>query len=189
MKRNRALLVPLAVVLTAGGPLVVRAGDHPDGTASPAAHAPSAVSPAPEGAPSEESVIADQLPTYPLATCVVSGEELGAMGKPVDFVYEGRLVRFCCPMCEKKLTADPAAYLAKIDAAVIEAQLPDYPLGVCPVSGKQLGAMGEPYDHVHGTKLVRFCCGGCLDAFDEDPAAYLAKIDAARAEDAGAEGD
>lgn len=129
----------------------------------------------------DDAIIADQLPTYPKMACPVSNNELGKMGAPANHVHEGRLVRFCCPMCEGRFNEDPAAYLAKIDAAVIAEQGPDYPLDVCPVSGNELGAMGEPYDHVHGTRLVRFCCGGCVDKFNEEPATYLAKIDAAAA--------
>jgi hypothetical protein len=71
-------------------------------------------------------------------------------------------------------------------AAVIEQQLATYPLRVCPVSGKELGSMGEPYNHVHEGRLVRFCCDGCIPDFNQDPAMYIAKIDAAAA--AGASG-
>jgi YHS domain-containing protein len=175
MRHHRITILSAAVLLAAVLPLAALAGE---GAHADHDHAEHAAADAAKTDPAE-AVIAAQLPTYPLETCIVSGEPLGAMGKPVDFVHEGRLVRFCCPNCEKQFTGEPGKYLAKIDAAVIEAQSPDYPLGVCPVSGKELGAMGEPYDHVSGTRLVRFCCGGCVDTFNEDPAAYLAKIDAA----------
>lgn len=61
-------------------------------------------------------------PAYPLTTCVVSGEPLGEMGEPIDYIYkqEGkpdRLVKFCCKMCVSKFKKDPAKYLAKLDAA------------------------------------------------------------------------
>lgn len=61
-------------------------------------------------------------PAYPLTTCVVSGETLGDMGKPVDYIHkeEGkpdRLVKFCCKMCVGKFKKDPAKYLAILDAA------------------------------------------------------------------------
>lgn len=64
---------------------------------------------------------ADQ-PAYPLDTCVVSGEKLGDMGKPIDYIHkeEGkpdRLVRFCCKMCIGKFKKDPAKYLKLIDDA------------------------------------------------------------------------
>ncbi|AKC83063.1 hypothetical protein IMCC26134_10255 [Verrucomicrobia bacterium IMCC26134] len=62
--------------------------------------------------------------SYPLTTCVVSGEALegGNMGGPVDYIHKaegklGRLVRFCCSGCVKNFKKDPAKYLAKLDAA------------------------------------------------------------------------
>src|SRR3954468_18690921 len=56
-------------------------------------------------------------PAYPLATCVVSGEKLGEMGKPVVIKHDGREVRFCCGECQKDFTKDPARYLNKLDEA------------------------------------------------------------------------
>lgn len=73
-------------------------------------------------------------PAYPLTTCVVSGETLGEMGDPIDYIYkeEGkpdRLVKFCCKMCVSSFKKNPAKYLAKLDAAVAgkpaEAAKPD----------------------------------------------------------------
>lgn len=55
--------------------------------------------------------------TYPLATCVVSGEKLGEMGEPVIFQYEGREIRFCCKDCRKDFLKNPAKYLKKLDDA------------------------------------------------------------------------
>jgi len=55
--------------------------------------------------------------TYPLTTCVVSGEKLNEMGKPVVINYKGTEVRFCCNDCVKKFNANPAKYLAKLKAA------------------------------------------------------------------------
>lgn len=65
---------------------------------------------------------ADQAPakkdtTYPLTTCVVSGEKLDAMGKPTVIQYEGREVRFCCADCEKDFRKDPKPFLTKLDEA------------------------------------------------------------------------
>jgi YHS domain-containing protein len=55
--------------------------------------------------------------TYPLKVCVVSGEELGSMGKPYVLDHEGTEVRFCCEDCLPKFKADPDKYLAKLKAA------------------------------------------------------------------------
>jgi len=130
----------------------------------------------------DKKIIAQQKPTYPLETCVVSGQKLGKMGEPVDFVYGNRLVRFCCAGCKGALKKDPANYFAKIDAAVIEAQKADYPMETCVISGEELGEMGEPVDYIIGTRLVRFCCKGCVKMFEKNPAKHLATIDAHRGE-------
>lgn len=60
--------------------------------------------------------------TYPLTTCIVSDEPLGSMGKAAEYVYrvEGqadRLVQFCCGGCRGDFLSDPAAHLAKLEAA------------------------------------------------------------------------
>jgi YHS domain-containing protein len=52
-----------------------------------------------------------------LATCPVSGEKLGEMGKPCVFVYQGQEVKLCCPGCKKDFDKDQAKYLKKIRAA------------------------------------------------------------------------
>lgn len=51
---------------------------------------------------------------YPLKTCVVSGEELGKMGKPARIVYEGQEILFCCGGCEKDFRKEPAKFMKKI---------------------------------------------------------------------------
>ncbi len=78
---------------------------------------------APEPAPAadEANVIQQQLPAYPLQTCVVSGEKLGGMGEAVNYVYKGRLVRFCCKGCVKDFEKDPAKYLKILDEAAAKA--------------------------------------------------------------------
>ena len=51
---------------------------------------------------------------YPLTTCVVSGDKLGAMGKPVILNEQGTEVRFCCRECVESFKQDPAKHLAKL---------------------------------------------------------------------------
>ena len=67
----------------------------------------------------DDAIIAAQKDGYPLETCVVSGEPLAHsdMGDPVDFVYNNRLVRFCCNNCVKAFNKNPDKFLAKLDAA------------------------------------------------------------------------
>ncbi len=127
----------------------------------------------------DAAVVKEQKKIYPLETCLVSGQKLGSMGEPVDKVYRNRLVRFCCAGCPATFDADPAKYLKKLDAAIVEKQKDAYPVETCVVSGEKLGAKGEPVDHVAGNRLVRFCCAGCVKEFEKAPRTYLDKLDAA----------
>jgi YHS domain-containing protein len=52
-----------------------------------------------------------------LATCPVSGDKLGEMGKPYTFVYQGQEVKLCCSGCKKDFDKDPAKFLKKIQDA------------------------------------------------------------------------
>jgi len=114
---------------------------------------------------------------YVLKTCPVTGHDLHLMGEPVSKVYDGREIKFCCPMCPAKFEANKAKYMAEIDAAIIKQQLPSYPLETCPVSGQALSKMAHPVNYVYGDRLVRFCCPGCEKKFEKDQATYLKKLD------------
>jgi hypothetical protein len=54
---------------------------------------------------------------YPLKLCIVTDNDLGSMGDPRTFVYEGQEIKICCKPCEKKFLKDPAKYLAKLTPA------------------------------------------------------------------------
>ncbi len=59
---------------------------------------------------------------YPLNTCVVSGDKLGDdMGPPIEFVYQGQEVKFCCPDCKPKFIKTPDKYMKIIHAAEAKA--------------------------------------------------------------------
>jgi YHS domain-containing protein len=73
--------------------------------------------PAPFLAQLDQAIIENQRKDYPLSTCVVSGEKLGAMGKPYNYVYQNRLVEFCCGGCVETFNKDPQKYLKMIDDA------------------------------------------------------------------------
>src|SRR5690606_7577873 len=103
---------------------------------------------------------------YTLSTCPVSGKELGSMGEPIIYDHEGREVRFCCAGCTPQCEEDPAEYLLKIDEQMIKQQLEYCPLETCLISGQRLGSMGKPLDKIYSTRLVRFCCSGCLGKFE-----------------------
>lgn len=56
---------------------------------------------------------------YPLDTCVVADEKLGAdpSMKPHVFTHEGREIKLCCKSCLKDFNKEPAKYLKKIEEA------------------------------------------------------------------------
>jgi YHS domain-containing protein len=54
---------------------------------------------------------------YPLKTCVVSGDKIGAMGDPIVIVYKGQEVKFCCPDCKPTFLKNPDKYMKKIQDA------------------------------------------------------------------------
>jgi len=132
---------------------------------------------------SDAAVVEAQLRHYPIGTCIVSGGKLGSMGDPVNYVHEGRLVRFCCAGCVPAFEESPEEFLSALDERIIAEQLGPYPLNTCVVAGGKLGSMGEPVNHIHQNRLVRFCCAGCVPGFKEDPEAFMAKLDAAYADD------
>lgn len=123
---------------------------------------------------------------YPLDTCIVTGEELNEEGTPIVKTYDRREVRFCCEDCVAKFEADKAAYLKKIDDAIVAEQKSKYPVDTCVVSGEKLGgAEGAAYDYIHKNRLVRLCCKDCVASIEKDPDTYLAKLDNAIVEKQG----
>jgi len=126
----------------------------------------------------DSKVISDSQ-TYTLTTCPVTGQTLGAMGDPVVETINGREVRFCCVGCVGKYRDKADEYGKKVDAAIIEQQEAAYPINTCVVSGSEFGGMGDPVNYVYQNRLIRFCCAGCIQKFESDPATYLAKLDAA----------
>ncbi len=73
---------------------------------------------------------------FPLETCPVSGEKLGADAVTVvlkdmkDTNLNGTQMKFCCGKCEAAFKADPAKYIAKVDEAIVKAAAP-YALTTC----------------------------------------------------------
>jgi hypothetical protein len=123
---------------------------------------------------------------YPVNTCAVTGEALDVNSKKLHhFDYEGRLIVTCCPGCESGFRADPARFVANLDAMIKEQQRAIYPITSCPVSGEELGGMGEPVEVIEGNYLVRLCCAGCGKAVHADPSATIAKLEAFYSEKVG----
>jgi hypothetical protein len=136
----------------------------------------------------DEAIVEQQKAAYPLTTCVVSGQELGSMGEPISKVSGNQLVQLCCAGCVKKVDADPATYLSKIDAAIVEKQAADYPFDKCVVSGETLGEHGDIVDVTAGGRLVRLCCASCETKFNANPSKYLGMVESGKMDGAASEG-
>lgn len=146
--------------------------------AAPVKDAQSATQPSDKGAAQLESVKWSE--PYSLSKCVISGQPLGSMGDPVVKSYAGREVRFCCAGCIGGFEDDVPGNLAKIDAMIVEDQMPFYPLDTCVVTGESLSGNGsKSHDIVYGNRLVRLCCKRCEKTFKEKPQGFIKKLDEA----------
>jgi YHS domain-containing protein len=126
----------------------------------------------------DAKMIAQQLPYYPIDTCVVSGDKLDAKGASVDFIYGNRLFRTCCNDCKDEFLADPAKFVPELDEAIIKAQKKTYPLTTCIIGKGTLDGMGGPDYMIVGNRLVQLCCAGCRPKVLADPLGAFALIEA-----------
>jgi YHS domain-containing protein len=97
---KRTLLTIATLAFLAGTPALVHAAD----TNTPGSSTNAVVKP------------------YPLDYCLVSGDKLGGMGKPIVTVYKGQEIKFCCASCPADFNKDPAKYMKLLAEA--EAKLP-----------------------------------------------------------------
>ena len=98
MKTRSTLVLSLALFAgLAASPVLAQPAGHDHQQHAPA----KAVAPQEGKDPKPEKAAADKRvgDPYPLTTCPITGEKLGAMGEPVVKLYEGREVRFCCKSC------------------------------------------------------------------------------------------
>jgi hypothetical protein len=128
----------------------------------------------------DAKMIAQQLPYYPLDTCVVSGDKLDSKGSAVDFIYGNRLFRTCCNDCKDEFLADPAKFVPELDEAIIKAQKKSYHLDYCVIGRGPLDGMGGPDHMIVGNRLVELCCAGCRPKVLKDPLKVFAEIDSAK---------
>ena len=122
----------------------------------------------------DAAILEAEKAAYPLDVCIMSGEKLG--DKTTDVVINNRLVKFCCADCVDGFKKDVAANMAKLDAAVIEKEKGSYTAKTCPVSGEELGKMGDPLNVVIANQMVSLCCKGCEKKLRAEPAKYIAMV-------------
>ncbi len=128
----------------------------------------------------DAKMIAQQLPYYPLDTCIISGEPLDINGASVDFIYGNRLFRVCCNDCKAEFMSNAEKYVPELDEAIIKKQKRKYPLKTCVIGKGPLDGMGGPDYMIVGNRLVQLCCAGCRPDVLKDPLGTFAIIDAAK---------
>jgi hypothetical protein len=112
LRSSRLTAAVLALALATGLAPALLAADKHDKTAD-AAKKPT---------PAETALIAKARASYPLKTCLVSDEPLGSMGEATPYIHRApgqpdRVLFVCCDGCIDDLKANPAKFLAKLDAA------------------------------------------------------------------------
>lgn len=125
---------------------------------------------------------------WPLPTCAVSGEPLGAkpvvllIDDPKDPAVHGREVRFCCDKCASTFQANRAKYLEAADKAIADRERATYPVASCVIMvDEKLPPAGtaeakDVHEIVVGNQLVRLCCASCERKVRRNPSAALAKV-------------
>ena len=98
MKLTKHILTTVLLTGLAAGTMSLRAEDAPAKT------------------PKSERKDAKAKP-YPLEKCIVSGDKLGEMGKPVTLTYKGQEMKFCCKDCVKDFKKDPEKWIKKLAEA------------------------------------------------------------------------
>jgi YHS domain-containing protein len=93
-------------------------GEHADEHAGHRHGSGEAPAAAPAASGHELKKLAKPSASYPLKTCVISGDKLGGeMGEAIAYSYDGTEVQFCCPDCVEEFKKDPEKSLAQIRAA------------------------------------------------------------------------
>lgn len=118
---------------------------------------------------------------YPLDTCVVSGEKLGADAVTVvlsgmkDKNLDATQMKFCCAKCEATFKADPSKYTAKLNEQIIKAA-GTYALTHCLVMADEK-LDGSAKIVVFRNHVYKLCCKKCVGRFEKDPTKYAAAFD------------
>ena len=86
MKKLKFIAMTTMAVLLFAGVLTARAGDGTNAPVKP----------------------------YPLKTCLVCDMQLGSMGQPYAFVYQGQEIKICDPSEQEDFDKDPAKYMKKL---------------------------------------------------------------------------
>lgn len=114
-----------------------------------------------------QQMTTDQLRVAVQEICPVTGQKLGAHGKPLKAKIGQEEVFLCCEGCRHE-KVDPGRWAA-IHANIAKAQ------AKCPVMGEPLRR--SPKSTVVEGRIVYICCPPCAKKIEADPKLYLKKVD------------
>ena len=89
---------------------------------------------------------------------------------PASTVRDGRRIYFCSEHCQHRYDANPDRYV--VDDRITEDGTKNLDT-VDPVCGMTVDPQHAGAQVTHLGRTVSFCCGGCADAFQSNPDAYL----------------
>ena len=101
-------------------------------------------------------------------TCVVSGMELENRDNFVQVL--NKRIYTCCGKCAKKVSAEPAVYLDKMEGRTAQK--------ACPVMG---GPVDKEVSSVVQGQKVYYCCAKCSDKMAGEPDKYFGRLAEAKA--------
>jgi YHS domain-containing protein len=115
-----------------------------------------------------EDKVEPLVPTVERQTiCPVMG---GKIDKRLFVDYEGKRLYVCCNGCIGAVKKDPAKWFKKVEDEGITL---DKAQVNCPVTG---GPIDKKIFADYEGKRVYFCCAGCVDKFNADAKAIVAKM-------------
>ena len=120
-----------------------------------------------ESEPEGKKPTPDQIQMAVQEICPVSGQKLGAHGKPMKVKIGKEDAFLCCKGCTSG-KINPKHW-ATIHANYAKAQ------GICPVMKKPLPK--NPKWTTVGQRIIYVCCPPCIKKIEADPKTYLQKVD------------
>ena len=106
------------------------------------------------------------------AKCPIMG---GEAKKAVKTTFQGHVVHFCCPGCDKSFLREPNKHLAKLTS---KKKLEDLGNKTCIVMTME--KIKSDSFVIYNNKIINICCPGCADDFAKDPKKYLSAYEKAK---------
>lgn len=126
----------------------------------------------------DRRIVAEQSEFYPLKVCPLMPEwKLNADRAWRDVIYQRRMVRLCCLVCENKFEKNPLPVLAQLADAQVRQQKANYPISECVVDGVALGSRGPIIEYLRRGRLIRLCHEDCIQPLEKDAEKYLKRLD------------